>query len=77
MCAKKIQDERVQYDTCDATAGSGRFKHNGYCVSPGSVLMLEIQKNSQSLRNTVNFRNNTVYYLTSNDNNKCAYQNLI
>ena len=76
MCAK-MQDERVQYDTCDATAGSGRFDFNGFCVDHRDSLMLHLEENSQSLENTINFRNNKVYYLTSNASVHTRYSQCI
>ena len=59
-----LQTDQIQYDTCNATAGSGMFDYNGFCLQGGS-LMLTLTKNSQSLMNTVNFVDNSVYYLTS------------
>lgn len=59
-----MQREQVQYDGCDANLGSGMFDFNGFCL-PGDLLQLTLSQNSQMLTNTVNFLNNTVYFLTS------------
>ena len=58
------QTDHIQYETCNASAGSGKFKYNGYCL-PGDTLILTLTENSQSLMNTVNFQNNSVYFLSS------------
>ena len=64
---KVLQKEFVQYDTCNATAGSGRFKFNGYCNPDNAIhdIRLMLTLNSQNLMNTVNFMNNSFFYLTS------------
>ena len=64
MHTHTLQTDRVQYDKCNASAGSGVFEYNGYCFS-GSSLRLTLRENSQDLDNTVNFGNNQIYFLTS------------
>ena len=58
------QTDRIQHDSCNASAGSGVFKYNGNCI-PGGPALLTLTENSQLLENTVNFLNNQVYFLTS------------
>ena len=59
-----IQSEQSQYDSCNASAGSGLFLFNGFCLTNDTLeFMLTI--NSQSLSNAVNFGNDRIYYLTS------------
>ena len=64
MHTHTLQTDLIQYDNCNASAGSGVFKYNGFCFS-GSTIMLTLRENSQSLDNTVNFENDRVYFLTS------------
>ena len=59
-----MQTDRIQYDSCNANAGSGVFHYNGICF-PGNPALLTLTENSQSLENTINFMNNQIYYLTS------------
>ena len=59
-----MQTQEIQYDSCNATAGSGVFEYNGICF-PNNPIMLTLTENSQYLRNTVNFDNNQAYFLTS------------
>lgn len=59
-----FQSDQVQFDTCNANAGSGMFDYNGFCLS-GGMLILTLTQNSQNLMNTVNFVDNSIYYLTS------------
>ena len=59
-----MQTEQVQYDQCNASAGSGIYDYNGFCTT-GVPLMLELTENSQILMNTVNFENNHLYYFAS------------
>ena len=59
-----IQDDQIQYDTCNASAGSGRFNFNGFCFAQG-IIELTLTENSQDLMNTITFENNKVYYLSS------------
>lgn len=59
-----IQTEQVQYDQCNASAGSGIYDYNGFCT-PGVPLMIALTENSQILMNTVNFENNHLYYFAS------------
>ena len=54
----------IQYDTCNASAGSGRFNFNGFCFAEGTIA-LTLTENSENLMNTINFENNKVYYLSS------------
>ena len=63
-CLYILQTHQIQYDTCNAAAGTGMFDYNGFCL-PGGTLRLTLTKNSQDLMNTVNFVDNSVYYLTS------------
>ena len=56
--------DQAQYESCNAKAGSGEFNYNGFCRPYGS-LMLTLSENSVSLKNTINFENNSIYYLTS------------
>ena len=58
------QTDRIQYDSCNASAGSGAFVYNGICF-PGNPIMLTLKENSQDLTNTANFENNQTYFLTS------------
>ena len=61
-----LQEELIQYDTCNASAGSGLFTYSGYCNGDTAPeLMLTLTINSQNLMNTVNFKNNSLFYLTS------------
>lgn len=60
-----MQTEKIQYDSCNASAGSGMFKYSGFCPAPGSDIRLTLTENSQDLTNTVNFINNSIYYFTS------------
>ena len=64
MHTHPIQTDQIQYDSCNASAGSGAFVYNGFCFS-GSSLRLTLRENSQDLDNTVNFESNRVYFLTS------------
>lgn len=59
-----IQAERIQYDSCNASAGSGVFNYNGLCF-PTNPVLLTFTENSQPLDNTVNFVNDHAYFLTS------------
>ena len=59
-----MQSDQSQYDSCNASAGSGLFLFNGFCLE-GDSLQLTLSRNSKSLSNTVNFENNRIYYLTS------------
>ena len=56
-----MQFEEVQYDTCNATAGSGEYRYGGFCLG-NDELQLTIHVNPI---NIVSFQNNTTYYLTS------------
>ena len=62
------QRERIQYDSCNASAGSGVFHYNGLCF-PENPALLTLTEASQPLENTVNFMNNQVYFLTSRYSN--------
>ena len=66
-CSIFLQNEFEQYDTCNASAGSGEFRYNGYCDSGIGLdeVRLTLTLNSQDLVNTVNFMNNRFFYLTS------------
>ena len=57
--------DQIQYDSCNASAGSGVFRFNGFCFLGNPLIMLTLTQNTQVLQNTVNFVNNQVYYLTS------------
>ena len=59
------QADQIQYDNCNASAGSGVFRYNGFCFPGNPLIMLTLTQNSQILKNTINFVNNQVYYLTS------------
>ena len=59
------QTERIQYDRCNASAGSGQYTLNGFCPREGSTLFLTLTENSQNLMDTVNFENNNLYYFAS------------
>jgi hypothetical protein len=63
-----MQTDRIQYDSCNASAGSGLFDYNGFCSSD-RILRLTLTENSLSLENAVNFENNTIFFLTSRYNN--------
>ena len=64
ICIPHTQIDRIQYDSCNASAGSGVFSYNGICF-PWNPIMLTFKENSQDLTNTVNFMHNQVYFLTS------------
>ena len=63
-----MQRERIQYDSCNASAGSGMFDYNGFCF-PNNPILLTLTETSQPLENTVNFMNNQIYFLTSRYSN--------
>ena len=50
---------------CNASAGSGKYELNGFCYDGGKFFMLTLTQNSLDFNRVVNFRNNTLYYLTS------------
>jgi hypothetical protein len=64
MHTHTLQTDRIQYDSCNASAGSGPIEYNGFCFID-SLIRLTLRENSQDLENTVNFENNRVYFLTS------------
>ena len=59
-----MQTDLIQYESCNASEGSGLFQFVGFCFS-GFQLALSLTENSQNLMNTINFENNRIYYFTS------------